>query len=290
MTKRKVALGAAIFMSAICLLNPVRHIAAQAYTKMFSVWIQSSLIDSTPIGSNSASTVSSTGGTISGSSLVSDGMTLSTINSTTIGSITPAAGYFTAIYGPLTGSLSGNVVGSLTGSVASSTINSSTIGATTPSTGAFTTLSANAGITGNLTGNVAGALNGSVGATSPNTGVFSTLGLTSSAAAACAAYSSTSTTGCTVNVDGKITQWATSSSLSANFAGSVTVTWPITFPSACYNAVPTISISGAPSGNGQGYGSYLESCSTTGANVYADVGADSVGSVAHTIIVTAVGK
>ncbi len=111
------------------------------------------------------------------------GLTLtgSTINSTTIGLTTPAAGSFTtlAASGGYTGTVTGNVTGNLTGNVtgnvtstgASSfssvtitggTINNVAIGASTAQTVRGTTITATVGFAGDLTGNVAGNVTGDV--------------------------------------------------------------------------------------------------------------------------------
>jgi hypothetical protein len=86
MKKFAAASGAAFLVLACSLFfAPVRQVVAQSYNKMFSVWIQQSKIDSTPIGST-----------------------------------TPSAGAFTAISGPLTGNVTGNIsgtTGTFTGTV-----------------------------------------------------------------------------------------------------------------------------------------------------------------------------
>jgi hypothetical protein len=56
MKNRLAALGAAFLLLVIIFAVPVRKVAAVTYTKIRAAWIQASLIDSTPIGSNTPST------------------------------------------------------------------------------------------------------------------------------------------------------------------------------------------------------------------------------------------
>lgn len=105
------------------------------------------------------------GGTALTTTLSLSGLTL---NSTTIGSVTPASGSFTTL------SASGAVNLGSSVTIAGGTINGTQIGNTTPSSGAFTTLSASSGLTGNVTGNVTGNLTGNVTASS-GTSTFNNL-------------------------------------------------------------------------------------------------------------------
>jgi hypothetical protein len=93
---------------------------------------------------------------IASSSLQSLVITSSTINSTTIGGTSAAAGTFTNLTATGTVSLGSSIV------VAGGTINNTVIGNTTPAAGSFTTLSSSGGISGTLTGNVTGNLTGNV--------------------------------------------------------------------------------------------------------------------------------
>lgn len=79
-----------------------------------------------------------------------------TLNSTSIGTTTPAAGAFTNLSATGTASLGSAVT------IAGGSINNTPIGTTTPSSGSFTTLAASSGYTGNVTGNVTGNLTGNV--------------------------------------------------------------------------------------------------------------------------------
>jgi hypothetical protein len=90
------------------------------------------------------------GGTalVASSDLQSLAITSSTINGTTIGGISAAAGTFTNLIATGTVNLGSTVT------VAGGTINGTQIGNSSPAAGAFTTLSASSGITGSLTGNV----------------------------------------------------------------------------------------------------------------------------------------
>ena len=90
------------------------------------------------------------------SALQSLAITSSTIDSTSIGATTRAAGNFTT----LTANAAVNLGSSVT--IAGGTINGTMIGNSTASSGAFTTLAASGGITGNLTGNVTGSVTGNV--------------------------------------------------------------------------------------------------------------------------------
>lgn len=112
-------------------------------------------------------------------SIVSAAITNSTINSTTIGAITPSSGIFTSgsagTWNITTGGTLANVsITNGTGNYTSLTItsvtvnggaiNATSIGATTPSTGAFTSLTS-----------TSGAVNATIGATTRNSGLFTTL-------------------------------------------------------------------------------------------------------------------
>lgn len=107
---------------------------------------------------------------------------------------------------------------------------------------------------------------------------------------ACTSYASSSSEGCALLPNGDWLLWATGASEAANFSGSVTIDFPVTFPTACY-AVTGVAVNtpSAPTGNAQAYAGYVESCSAGSASVYYDVGADNVGTVAHSVTVTAIG-
>ena len=83
------------------------------------------------------------------SALQSLALTLSTINSTSIGATTPSTGAFTTLSGTSC---------TFTGG----TINGMIIGGTTPASASFTAVTTASGLTGNVTGNVTGNLTGNV--------------------------------------------------------------------------------------------------------------------------------
>lgn len=53
---RTAALGAAFLLAAVFLCSPIKKVSATSYTTLFSQWIQGSLIDSTPVGATTPST------------------------------------------------------------------------------------------------------------------------------------------------------------------------------------------------------------------------------------------
>ena len=86
MKKTAAALGAAFLLLAVILFAPIRKVGAQSgYTTLWSQWIQSSLIDSTPIGQTTPAAGSFTS------------LNANAMNSTSVGLTTPEAGNFTSL-------------------------------------------------------------------------------------------------------------------------------------------------------------------------------------------------
>lgn len=110
-------------------------------------------------GNGNKVVVINAGGTALTSTLSLSGLTL---NSTTIGTTTPAAGAFTT----LSASGAANLGSSVT--ISGGVINNTIIGGTTPVAGYFTTLNASGAITGNVTGNLTGNVTAGSGSSTFN--------------------------------------------------------------------------------------------------------------------------
>jgi hypothetical protein len=103
MKKKLVAAsGAAFILFAAFLFTPPGKVFATSGTKIFSVWIQNSAIDSTPIGQNTASTgsfsqLAASSGSLADVTITNGSIVGSTVNSTPIGATSPSTGAFTSI-------------------------------------------------------------------------------------------------------------------------------------------------------------------------------------------------
>jgi len=182
MKNKAVALVAAFFMLGSLLFAPVRKVAANTYTKIVSVWILNSVIDSTPIGQTTPSSGAFSSFWVGNNALDSLPINVATTTPPSrrgitlgvdptgdvtfwVSSLETSPGFFfkdsylNTLFASITsagfiGPLTGNVTGNLTGNVAGNL--NGTVGASTPASGAFTSLSASSGYTGNVTGALTG--------------------------------------------------------------------------------------------------------------------------------------
>jgi hypothetical protein len=101
----------------------------------------------------------------------------------------------------------------------------------------------------------------------------------------------TGTSGYQTFPGGLIEQWVTGPPEGANFSGPVTISLPFTFPNACFvsSAQTTTLVASTPTGNGNAYTNYVQSCTTSTVTVWMDVGPDSVGTVSHSAQVRILG-
>ena len=142
------------------------------------------------------------------------------IDSTAIGTTTPAAGTFTTLN-------ANTSLVAATADINGGTVDGATIGASTPSTGAFTTLGASGTATLATVDINAGAIDGTtIGASNHSTGKFTTLNATTSLVAATADINGGtidgSAIGASVPSSGAFTTVAASGAITGNLTGNVT--------------------------------------------------------------------
>jgi hypothetical protein len=149
--------------------------------------------------------------------------------------------------------------------------------------------------TGPLTGNVNGNANTATQFLLTPTvcaGNTASSGITATGNSICPTLASSLTTsGYTTLANGLIIEWLVgTTTVGGNVRENVTETLPLAFPHACLMAMPGVKLDTGVSGNNEGYGAYLNSCSTTTISAYMDVGADGVGDVNHRLVAFAVGN
>ena len=142
------------------------------------------------------------------------------IDSTAIGTTTPAAGTFTTLN-------ANTSLVAATADINGGSVDGATIGASTPSTGAFTTLGASGTATLATVDINAGAIDGTtIGASNHSTGKFTTLNATTSLVAATADINGGtidgSAIGASVPSSGAFTTVAASGAITGNLTGNVT--------------------------------------------------------------------
>jgi hypothetical protein len=148
--------------------------------------------------------------------------------------------------------------------------------------------------TGPLTGDVTGnASTASALRTSPS--VCTTVGASGISAngnAICPSLASSLTTSGYITLpNGLILEWVVgTTTVGPTSRQNVTETWPLPFPHACFTAIPGVKLDSGVSTNNEGYGTYLNSCTTTTVSAYMDVGADGVGDVNHRLVAFGVGN
>jgi hypothetical protein len=182
------------------------------------------------------------------------------------------------------------------------------IGGLTPNTGTFTTGSfsgalASHGITNtgaiSSTGNItAPTFVGNASTASALSGAITTClgvsasGISANGNAICPNLANSfATSGYVTLPNGLIFEWVVgTTTVGPTARQNVTETWPLAFPHACFTAIPGVKLDSGVSTNNEGYGAYLNSCSTTTVSAYMDSGADGVGDVNHRLVAYGIGN